>query len=96
MPLINSSIGFIEKKIGNFVLPAPRGSLVYSTYPCLSDDLNLRYIEWLKEKYPTIICSLDKYLYARRLHRECRLPQRARRRVLSVPHLTLTLRLRIH
>ena len=35
MPLINSSIGFIEKKIGNFVLPAPRGSLVYSTYPCL-------------------------------------------------------------
>ena len=22
------------------------------------------------EKYPTIICSLDKYLYARRLHRE--------------------------
>jgi len=23
-----------------------------STYPCPSEDLNLRYIEWLKEKYP--------------------------------------------
>ena len=24
-----------------------------STYPCKSEDLNLRYIEWLKNKYPT-------------------------------------------
>ena len=24
-----------------------------STYPCKSEDLNLRYIEWLKKKYPT-------------------------------------------
>ena len=24
-----------------------------STYPCKSEDLNLRYIEWLKNKYPS-------------------------------------------
>ena len=23
-----------------------------STYPCPEEDLNLRYIEWLKQKYP--------------------------------------------